>query len=287
MSDSYEFHFEGLDVPEGEIRANDLAAFVTELQRLTERIGQQMLDRSSRRRPSGALGRFTEVRLSGIRPGSTTLEVRIGEPDTIALGDDETTVLNEKFVEVISGIARNVVPTWVSPPIALAALGFVESVHRMHPKGFKLARPEDPSHEPLVRAALPEVEAEPWALVAHPREKVEPQRVAISGTLEAVDLKTHRFRVRDDAGNATNLLRVPEVSDVGRLIGRRVVAEGDLEVDAMGRQLGMRPEAIRLLDLPDFDGPLEVVRLPVPDWDPDDDGFDEDELAAALEALRS
>ena len=64
---------------------------------------------------------------------------------------------------------------------------------------------------------------EPWQASD---ETVTEETVTVEGELTAVDLDSHRFRIRDDAGNAIPLMDVQNQDTAARLIAGRATATG-------------------------------------------------------------
>jgi hypothetical protein len=62
----------------------------------------------------------------------------------------------------------------------------------------------------------------------------------VSGVLDLVDLRSRRFRVRDDVGNDITLEAVGDAAEASKLIGSRIEAVG-------GAILGHRGQIVRLV----------------------------------------
>lgn len=78
-----EFHLEGAATPSGEIAAKDLVAIVSALQELVMRVSRDVVASTGPGRTARHMEEFAQVRVSGIRPGSTVLEFHMGPTDTL------------------------------------------------------------------------------------------------------------------------------------------------------------------------------------------------------------
>ena len=118
--------------------------------------------------------------------------------------------------------------------------------------------------------------------------------VVVTGSLEMVDLRSHNFRIRDDAGNAIELQDVRDAHVAARLLGT--------DVTAAGRAVRDRTGLLRAVVGPEVAGEDETVsglrvspRMTIAallDAEPGpapDGGIDltDAEFAAFLEATRS
>lgn len=77
------------------------------------------------------------------------------------------------------------------------------------------------------------------------------EQLAVTGRLEAVDLKTRRFRIRDDVGNRIDLPRVDDADSASKLVGTRVTAVGVGVTNGRGRLLSVNDAEVAAAPTPD------------------------------------
>ncbi len=227
--DAYDFSMElsGGTNPPGEISLAELSTLAGALQQLALRVGRFVADREGPGRTSDAVERATRMRLTGITKGSTTLAVAHGEHDVLAVEAPLEVEAASRFWEVIEGIPTGQRPAWVTPLIAQAATALISATDQVA-SSVRIQRRD----QPLVTWASSAVDRAAW-VAAGPVPP--PEETVVSGRLEMVDLKSGRFRLRDDVGNAIELDHVAETPDPSRLVGDRVVATGPATRDASGR----------------------------------------------------
>jgi hypothetical protein len=279
---SYELKFDGLDMPSGEISFTQLAALAASLQELVTRIGRQIDDRSGPGRTPVSLGRATEIRLTGVRKGSTKLDIEIGDPNTVDLPEETHEVVADRFEDLFDGLTRNDAPPWADRLIGEAAASVVKSFSALGATGVSLRRI---GHEGRLWSMDPrDLDPQAWEIGSAP-ETLAPTEASASGRLEAVDLKANRFRIRDDLGQAINLVHVADAEEAGRLVGGRVVATGDGTRDAQGRLQSIdgarvtayEPRFSSIDDSRTYEGSLPDVDL----------GFSDEDLVTFLRSLDS
>ncbi|MGL5930044.1 MAG: hypothetical protein ACRCY8_14015, partial [Dermatophilaceae bacterium] len=242
MSHQLELRLIGAAFPTGEIPLSDLSAIAASLQELHLRIARLSLDAEQRGRPNDAVAHVSQLRLTGVAEGSTSLLISRGEPDTLDVEPAEFADLDAKFDDVIRGIADDARPGWVTDPVAESAADLV--------KALKAAAPSIEARldgSPAVHIVSDRIHRETWTA----REDPPTRDADLSGTLEAVDLRTGRFRLVDDIGNRVALEQVPQPLDVARLIGRRVRVSGEASTDPDGRVRSVMSPAIADDPLPD------------------------------------
>lgn len=112
-----------------------------------------------------------------------------------------------------------------------------------------------------------------------------------TGRLEAVDLKSEKFRIRDDVGNAIALGHVVNAAEMAHLINPRVTATGESTRGTRGELRSLESARIEAAPLPEAWRPGQpsgwVVPVDKPGPDPDG-GADltEDEFADFLASIK-
>ncbi|MGL5818197.1 MAG: hypothetical protein ACRCYR_11575 [Phycicoccus sp.] len=223
-SDRFELRLLDAEFPDGEIPLADLRDIADSLQELNRRIARLSLDTERRGRPNDLLARASQMRLTGVAAGSTRLLISRGEAGTLDIEPAEFSDLDAKFADLIRGIADDARPDWVTDSVAESAADLV--------KALKAAAPSIEARigdRPAVRIASERIRRETWSA-----RQVSTTKVDLSGTLEAVDLRSGRFRLVDDIGNRVALEHVPQPLEVAPLIGHRVRVSGEAAVDPGG-----------------------------------------------------
>jgi hypothetical protein len=267
--------------PEGEVGLNELGALCRALQDLATRIGRQLIDQRGPGRTKAAAEVVTRIRLTGISAGSTTLTLGYGQPDVLDVEVDLETETRERFESIVAALGSGNRPDWVDDAVALSAISTLEALQGAARRvEFRSTTGETTTFAPskAVRA--------PW----RGTQSTTAEMLTVSGRLEAVDLLTDRFRVRDDVGNAIPLEHVANADIAAQLIARRVSARGAVITDARGQ--------VRALESPVIDAaplPREWVTGENEDWSvelakpgPDPTGgaeLTDDEFAAFLTGL--
>jgi hypothetical protein len=223
-SKNYSLRLEGLSVADGEIPLRDLALIGEALQLTATRIARQVSGGPERGRPGSYIERISELRLTGLSGGSTTLELSLGDQGTLDLiGGDEDQV-SHRLEEAFSAIATNRPPAWVNPPIAKSIRDVITRIQASGARQVTAAW-TSPT-EPIQRVInIDTVNLEVWQVVA----ELEVERVSMAGRLDRVDLRARRFRIRDDVGHDIMLEDVVDLDTAATLIGHRVIASGEAE----------------------------------------------------------
>ncbi len=242
MAKRFELHLEGMDTPAGLIDADRLVAIVDCLQAMATRIGRLETDSPLKGRPSKELDRVAGLRI-GLERGSTTI---VAERDTgsgaleFDMRDEES--VDHRFADLIESIGADRRPAWVTDSLATSAEKLVTALQQTAPVvEFRV----DGVHRRTFRTDA--VHRETWMSSAQEEPAGD---VTFTGRLFAVDLKHHRFRVEDDAGNTIALPRVPNDREVGRLVGEYVTVTGRPEVDPRGHLTRISDAAVALADDP-------------------------------------
>jgi len=191
----------------GEIPLAELARIAHETQTLVRRLARSLDERSGAGRTPDAIDEVTELKLVGIHPGSTTLEVAgpTREPE-LDLGlhrsDDIGTRALDSFINGLDAITRHApLPDAFDDICArslqdwLGAMAASTSDLRLEASvGGRAARSIQLTPA-VARAELVRRRTTQSTPVA-PTQAVE-------GRLYAVDIDSGRYRIRDDAGTAS------------------------------------------------------------------------------------
>ena len=110
-----------LGLPSGQIAASDLAAIADGLQTIAHRLARHLAGASGRGRSPAILERASQVMVVGLSSGSTILECRLGDPESLDLPQSPDDVLGQQFDAIVAGIATNTPPTNTPPLVASAA----------------------------------------------------------------------------------------------------------------------------------------------------------------------
>lgn len=237
---SYVLKLDGMAVPSGEIEFRDLVDLADSLQLTATRVGRQIGRVEGPGRTPHGIDDASSLRMRGLQSGSTGIDFVLGNAESFPDVTDELQI-KERFEEIVAGIASNHPPEWVTPLVAKAAERVAVSLVATGAKYFSFA-----STGPHARLITPEpiavgtLDSTVW--------KIEPEvttsTLTVAGTLEAVDLRANRFRIRDDIGNDIRLDDVADLEAAARLIGTRVVATGMAERDDRNRVRLVEPVVV-------------------------------------------
>lgn len=216
----------GAPVPNGEIAARDLAALAGALQELTTRIARDVVSAAGPGRSKQFVEEFVELRLRAVEAGSTVLRFAKGPAGKLDVDLPEEAVADDRFWEVLEGIAEDRRPESVTDLVAESAGKLLSALKATAPEAV-FAGPKRKS----VRVHGEVSHVETWAVSRVQAGDITP----FAGWLEKVDLRTHEFRLRDDVGNRVQLKRVVDDAEAAKLVGQWVAAEGRGVKDASGR----------------------------------------------------
>ena len=208
-------------VPSGAIGLADLAVLASALQELNTRIARLVVGQDGPGRSLEAAAQVAQLRLTGIREGSTRLEVGYGEQPTLddstfARAQDETV---DKFWQIVAGIAADSRPDWVTNAIAVSAADLVTAMARSAAGAvFSGSAGREVSFEKLT------VDRSRWG----GNDPAAMSEIAVAGQLYAVNIETRRFSIRDDIGNSIPLEKVLNLDEASVLLGQRVEATGSV-----------------------------------------------------------
>lgn len=277
MTQQFELRLIGADTPDGEVRLADLAALAESLQELSRRIGRELAHEPGPGRTHQSVEAMTEMRLSALFEGSTRLRISRGGKDELALDLAEDVQIERRFWEVVDGVRTNDRPAWVTSLIAESAGKVVTAPTEAAPE-IQFVRSDTESVSLMTQTLRREV----WRNRNEVRQTVS---VTITGTLEAVDLRSHQFRIADDVGNRIRLRDVPQADDVAHRINKRVRAAGAAVRGSQDRLQAIIEPTLEAAPIPDAWMPGSEVdwsqELAKPGPDPDggvdvsDEEFDE------------
>lgn len=148
-------------------------------------------------RPPRVLEQLGEVRLAGVTQGSTRLIFRLGDPSALDV-DPLSGATDRMFTELVTGIAQNRRPAFVTETIAEATGRFVASLQKASPQTDVTL-----SGRTVARLETGRVDRTVWQQPAGPV-----QEATLVGQLEA--LHSDHFRLRDDVGHRIELRRFSE-----------------------------------------------------------------------------
>jgi hypothetical protein len=288
--ESITLRLSGTDVPPGEIALSDLASMAGALQLLATRIGRQLIGQTGPGRTAGGTERATRLTLTGITEGSTRLQVTAGAADTLDVDDPFEEQVMDRLWEVFGGLESGVPPDWATAPVAQAAIEFVGSVGGAAREcEFTGRRGQRVRGRVAVRPQ--KINRDVWATLTAEPELV-PQ-TGVTGDLDLVDLRTHKFRVRDAVGNDVVLEDVANAVEAAALVGQRVRAVGTGVRGVRGQIAKLVEPHVSEADMPaewldrgpaDLNGIFAARSAPSLDGVP---GVDDAELEALLADLRS
>lgn len=235
MSTRFEFRLIGADAPDGQLDAEDLLAIVSSLKRLATRLGRVEVNARSLGRPPRNVDRVARLRV-GLVAGSTRLIFeRSVDSDALDLDLADEDALDQRLRDVVDAIAADERPDWVDDSLAANASELTVALQRAAPEVEFVA-----AEVSRARFRTDQIHVETW----RPGSEPTPESAVLVGRLEAVDLKSHRFRVRDDLGNAVSLPEVQDDTAVKHLIGSYVYVTGLAERRADGRVESVRDSVI-------------------------------------------
>lgn len=233
-------------LPDGELSLRNLAALADALQLLATRIGRRLADQERPGRTQSLIERATELRLRGLGAGSTMLDVSVGEDDV--LHDQLEMEMVGQIFDLLRGMATNEPPTWTTPLIGEAVAKVLDALDASAQECVVSSRTL-PANKP-VRVRPSDASREVW--INLPRILDTVPGAEVSGVLDLVNLRSARFRIRDDVGNDIALEQVGNAGEAARLVGQRVTVTGEA-------QFGSRGQITKLLG-------ADVIGTQLPAW---------------------
>lgn len=278
--DELRISLHGTALPPGELTLDSLAALAQSLQLLATRVGRHLAGQQGSGRSTAAVERATALRLSGLSAGSAVLAVSIGQgtdaPDSL----EHRTF--EGLLDVCTGIATNRPPPWTTPLIADAAVSLIDALTR----ASTICEIADAAgRRPKVGFVLDTTSRRIWEM---PTVAERRPGVSVSGRLEAVDLRSSRFRIRDAAGSDIRLDEVRNTADAAPLVGELVTATGVASTGPRGQITGLSeavviPTALPRWAQPELGAVVAGATAPPADGIPD---LSVDDVTDFLTAIR-
>lgn len=279
-SNDLELRLSGLPTPDGEIALADLVAITGPLQELALRIGRYAADEERPGRSHAAVENVTRLRLTAVAEGSTRLRIAYGQADVLPLDDGLEQRTADLFWEVVSALGSGRKPDWTTPLIDESAVKLLDGLSRADEVGLARGAEQAVTFRPAF------VDRAAWTRSS---DRLVDSELTMVGLLEAVDLASGRFRLRDDVGNRIPLQRVVDPHGAAKLVDQQVSATGHAIRDAAGQFRGLESARLEPFTLPE-----EWTARSRTDWEavmsrpgPDPEGGDltGDEFAAFMAAL--
>jgi hypothetical protein len=240
--DDMSLRLHGTGLPDREITFGGLEVLARALQLLALRIGRQLTGQDGAGRPTTTVSRSTEFRLRGTSAGSTVLSIGIGQDDMLDEGLEHQTL--DRIFEVFVGISTGSPPTWTTASIGEATVGVIEALSA---NSTECELSSGTGRQASVRLRLDSASREVWAVEAPPELRAG---VAVSGTLDLVDLRRRRFRIHDRAGNDVVLDDVANATEASRHVGTLVTATGDATLGSRSQVVSLLGAVVEATELP-------------------------------------
>lgn len=220
MTREMEIRLIGHPSDDGQLLASDAVRLIEAFRHVTYRLTRAVADRPGLGRTVSDLEGMATVRVR-LAEGSTRLVFEIG--DTSAVIDPLSEGVDRAFLEIIEGMRLNTRPPGVSDAVASSVGELVGALHRAAPQAQFTV---DGQRSAIMRTEV--ISRDPW----QPELADSSGEVTVHGTLEMVDLRTAKFRLRDTVGNRIDLVDVQLPEQAAHLIDERVSVVGVL---LMGR----------------------------------------------------
>lgn len=260
------------DVPEGEIALSDLAKIASTTQKFLRQIAGNLVGQRGPGAPRKAVIDASSLRLVGLKPGSTILEIAGADIDPTALEYDIPTDLTELSFDMLLGGLSAISSDDSQPDLPV---GFDKQLVDDLDDWLKSVRKyKSVALESQVRSKKAVIKTVPQrarvrlhALSPQPvLPFVSPTEQALEGKLYALNLNTGSFSIEDDAGHKIRTdVPLGLRSDAAVLINRRVRTVGKPELDEAGRlkafavsSLGPAPDLAGLSEQKGFFEPHEL-----------------------------
>ncbi len=276
------FRLSRTGLPDGQIGLHQLAALAGALQNLATRIGRDAIEQRGTGRTYAVAEEVTRLRLADLIEGSTALVVEYGQTGVLDVDDGLEAETLERFEEVIAGLGTASRPEWTLDAVAEVAGQVLEALARCAPSVEFTS-----TTGRMTSIDTRHADRSVWRRTVS--ESPEPQTAV--GHLYAVNLDAHRFRIRDDVGNAIVLKHVHSDHEAARMIDQRVSATGTPERGEKGELLALASPTVAPSPVPaewmpghDIDWSDELAK---PGPDPDG-GIDltDDEWNAFMDAVK-
>jgi hypothetical protein len=279
----FEFRLIHGHAPPGQLDADSLLRIVKALKQTALEVARCQVDSSRRGRPSHDVDRLAQLNIT-MSEGSTVLTAERAHPhQTLGFDLEDEETFDARMGELMIGVANNHRPDWSNDAVARGAWSLACALSSAAP--VVEVRAADRG-ETFSCANLNE---RTWVAAPHGRPAED---VALIGLLEAVDLHSKRFRIRDSVGLAVALPNVEAAEQVAGLIGREVLVRGepvygdaDLITELHNAEVEIAPELDKTWLSAESVPLTEILdRASVPPPGPISDLTD-DEFGAFMEAL--
>lgn len=245
-----ELHLSAETEPEGEIALGTLAEVARTTQDLIRKLARSATHRSGPGRYPDELLIATELRLVGVHPGgSTVLEIAgptlQSELDLEGIPADLQTRVVDALVDGAEALSKqSALPELYTEEARETLIGWTRALarydhvrldaHYGKERTVNLSGPE--AREVATRVL------ERWSGSRVPRK--------VEGRLYLINLHTNTFGIEDDSGQSIRcVLETLEPESAAKLIGRRVIVDGEAELDdtghirqLRGREVGLAPD---------------------------------------------
>jgi hypothetical protein len=199
----------------------------------------------------------------------------------LPIDDGLEQAVHDSFWEMVAALGSDQPPAWAPALVKESALAVLEAFD--HAAGHvRVTSPDRAPIEIVPRRADRAV----WSTRGVPADRT----VELVGRLEAVDLRSTRFRLRDAAGNAIALHHVVDAERAAALVGQRALATGEAIVGDAGQVVGVEAPTLVAAPLPEswttpVDADYEAIIGAAPGPDPDGGvEFTDEEFAEFLAA---
>jgi len=280
IMDEWEMRLHGTGLADGEISLTGLAGLAQALQVLAIRVGRHLGGVTGPGRSPLAIERATTLRLRGIAPGSTILQMAIGEDGVLGDGLEQQSL--DALLQIFYGIASDEAPDWVTPLVGEATVALIDAVGAVSTQ-CTISTPNRVGPPNTFTAASASREVWTSDSLAEPGRR---SGVSVSGELDLVDLRRGRLRVRDALGNDVQLDAVANVDEAARLVGEQVTATGDAVLGSRGQITSLEAAFVERLEAPSWVPPrVEDVDFGRRIDTGGVEGVDDDEVTTFLELI--
>jgi hypothetical protein len=264
------------DLPQGEIALTDLAKIADATQRFVRQIAGNVVGQRGPGAQRKGVADASSLRLVGLKPGSTILEIAGAEPAQDALEYDIPTDLTELTFDLLVGGLSAVASSDPRPELPVGydtrLVNDLDDWLRSM-RGYKSVAIESQvagtarsvrTTPRQARNRLHDLSPQPVLPFVSPTEQ------ALEGKLYALNLNTGSFYIEDDAGHRIRtVLPVDLRDDAATFVSRRVHAVGKPEFEESGRlklfnvsELGPAPDFAGLAEQRGFFEAHALVATP-------------------------
>jgi hypothetical protein len=283
MSDeSLTFRLQETTSPPGEIALADLAAVGRHLQELATRVSRWVADIDRPGRSTAVVEQAAALRLTGLRTGSTVLEVARGPSGLLDFDVPFEESFDNRFWSMIVAIGADTPPPDAPQRVRESVVALIDALE--HAAGrVEVTR----TNGARIDFRPADRERDVWVA---PGRVVSEDTITVSGTLEMIDLASLRFRLRDDVGNPIPLDGIADPMAARTLLGLRAEATGHPVHDSRGRLTAIAQAALARSLVPE----AWLMRVNDDSWmtpidGPDVDGgvdFEDNEWHSFLSAIK-